>query len=163
MKKLTFLTLSLVFVLALSSCGSEEAKSEPKDATVETTETVTEEAAPAEATTEAAAPAAMDLAAGEATYKAKCIACHQATGAGLPGAFPPLAGADYLKADPKGAITIVKKGLQGKITVNGTEYNGMMPPPGVADAEVKDVVNYILNSWGNDYGTITDADVAAVK
>jgi nitrite reductase (NO-forming)/hydroxylamine reductase len=103
-------------------------------------------------------------AAGQKVFAAACMACHQANGQGLPGAFPPLAGSDFLKADPKRAIGIVLHGLTGPVTVNGKEYNSVMPPmTQLSDAEVADALTYVMNSWGNDFGVVTAADVAAVR
>ena len=69
------------------------------------------------------------IAAGKAVYAQTCFACHQANGQGVPNAFPPLAGSDYLNANVDRAIGIVLNGNKGKITVNGKEYNGIMTPP----------------------------------
>ena len=49
---------------------------------------------------------------GKKQFASACIACHQATGLGMPNLFPPLAGSDYLK-DKKKTITSVIKGLTG--------------------------------------------------
>ena len=56
-----------------------------------------------------------------------CAACHQLNGEGIPQAFPPLAKSDYLNADEKRAIEVVTGGLSGKVTVNGKEFNSVMP------------------------------------
>ena len=50
---------------------------------------------------------------GQTIYTQACLACHQATGSGIPNAFPPLAGSDFLNEDVKRAIEIVKHGLSG--------------------------------------------------
>jgi nitrite reductase (NO-forming)/hydroxylamine reductase len=103
-------------------------------------------------------------AAGQKVFAAACMACHQLDGKGLPGAFPPLAGSDFLKADPTRAIGIVLHGRSGPITVNGKEFNSVMPPmTQLSDAEVADALTYAMNSWGNDFGRVTAADVAAVR
>ncbi len=103
-------------------------------------------------------------AAGQQVYAAACMACHQPDGKGLPGAFPPLAGSDYLEADPRRAIGIVLHGLTGPVTVNGKEFNSVMPPmTQLSDVEVADALTYVMNSWGNDLGVITAAEVAAVR
>ncbi len=102
--------------------------------------------------------------AGEKVYQSACLACHQANGQGLPGAFPPLAGSDYLKANTKRAIDNVLNGLQGKITVNGKEFNSVMPPmKQLSDMEVSDALTYAMNSWGNAFGSVSASDVAAVR
>ena len=67
--------------------------------------------------------------------------------------FPPLAKSDYLAADPKRAIDVVLHGLTGKVTVNGKEYNSVMPPMSqLNDDEVANILTYVLNSWGNPGG-----------
>jgi len=109
-------------------------------------------------------PAAVQMQAGEKTFQAACMACHQATGKGLPGAFPPLAGSDFLKADRHRAIGIVLRGLTGKVVVNGATFNSVMPPmTQLSDAEVANALTYVMNSWGNAYGVVTTAEVAAVR
>ncbi len=99
------------------------------------------------------------FAAGEKVYMSSCVACHQKNGEGLEGAFPPLANSDYLLADSKRAISIAADGMDGEITVNGTSYNSIMAPQGLSNEEVRDVVNYIMNSWGNNGGEVTLVDV----
>lgn len=89
---------------------------------------------------------------GKVVYQGMCITCHLDSGKGVPKAFPPLAGSDFLKENQDKSITAVKKGMNGKIVVNGTTYNSVMSPLGLSDEEVADVMNYINNSWGNDYG-----------
>lgn len=100
---------------------------------------------------------------GAKIFKEKCAVCHQLTGMGVPGAFPPLKGSDYLKANIKGAITHVLNGSNEAVTVNGVSYSIPMPPQVDNHEDAVAVVNYILNAWGNNYGTITLADAKAVK
>ena len=62
----------------------------------------------------------------------------------------PLAKSDFLAADIKRAIDVVLHGLTGKVTVNGQEYNSVMPPMNqLNDDEVANILTYVLNSWGN--------------
>ena len=98
---------------------------------------------------------------GEAIFKANCIACHGAEGKGVEGAFPPLAGSDYLNADPKRGIQAVVKGLSGEISVNGKTYNSVMPAVNLKDEDVANVLTFILNSFGNKGGEVKPEDVAA--
>ena len=100
---------------------------------------------------------------GEAVYKANCIACHGPEGKGVEGAFPPLAGSDYLNSDHKRGIQAVVKGLSGKITVNGKEYNSVMPAVALKDDEVANVLTFVLNSFGNKGGQVSAADVAKAR
>jgi nitrite reductase (NO-forming)/hydroxylamine reductase len=102
--------------------------------------------------------------AGEAVFLANCAACHQPTGVGLPGAFPPLAGSDYLLENPARALTGLLQGLTGPITVNGIQYNSVMPPQGhLSDQDLANVMTYILNSWGNKGGEISPEQVTAAR
>ena len=88
---------------------------------------------------------------GAEVYAEYCITCHMAEGEGVEGAFPPLANADFLMADIDRAIEIAKYGQQGAIVVNGVAYDSYMAEIGLEDEEVVDVMNYVLNSWGNQY------------
>ncbi|GAP65606.1 major anaerobically induced outer membrane protein [Mizugakiibacter sediminis] len=121
--------------------------------------------APAADTPPQKTAAADPIARGKQVFDSTCAACHQPTGSGIPGAFPPLAKSDYLAADPKRAVHIVLHGLSGKVTVNGQHYDAMMPPfgPQLSDDDVAHVLTYVLNSWGNPGGRIHSDDVAAAR
>ena len=102
--------------------------------------------------------------AGEVLFKGTCSACHQDKGQGIPDVFPPLAGSDYLVADKQRAIGVVLNGLTGKVTVNGKTYDSVMPPMSqLNDDEVANILTYTLNSWGNKGGTVTAAQVRAIR
>ncbi len=102
--------------------------------------------------------------AGQALFAGTCSVCHQANGAGLAGVFPPLAKSDYFAADPKRAASVVLHGLSGKLTVNGKEYDSVMPPMNqLNDDEVANILTYVLNSWGNPGGRILTAEVKALR
>jgi nitrite reductase (NO-forming) len=101
---------------------------------------------------------------GKRVYEQNCQACHQMGGQGIAGAFPPLAGSDYLlSAKPKQLVNIPMKGLSGKITVNGKDYNGVMPAVNLSDEKMANVLTYILNSWNNNGGEITPKQVAGER
>ncbi|CAG5003696.1 hypothetical protein DYBT9275_03211 [Dyadobacter sp. CECT 9275] len=102
---------------------------------------------------------------GKMVYSENCITCHMGTGEGVTATFPPLAKSDYLTQNPENGIKAIKFGLIGKIKVNNVEYDNMMPNPGLGPEEIADVMNYILNSWGNDSkkNRITPEVVTAVK
>jgi nitrite reductase (NO-forming) len=103
------------------------------------------------------------MAGGKRIFESTCIACHQAGGKGLAGAFPPLAKSDFLNADKKRAIRTVLEGLSGEIMVNGVKYNGVMPAQQMNDEDVANVLTYIYGSWGNSSMQITPADVKAER
>lgn len=98
---------------------------------------------------------------GAQLYNQYCSNCHQMEGQGLAALIPPLAGSDFLMADAKRAACIIKNGQSGKITVNGVEYDGVMPMLALKDLEIAEIVTYISNSWGNKAGLIDVNDVAA--
>jgi len=144
--------------LLLSACGGE--KSPDAAAPVATTAAATPNvtASPSAPSTTPSAPAVAN-----ADY-AVCAACHQQNGEGLPGAFPPLAGSEWVTGDPKITIAIVLRGLQGPITVKGQSYNGAMVPwAALSDAQIASVVTYVRSSWGNTASAVTATDVAAVR
>ncbi len=102
--------------------------------------------------------------AGQALYAGTCSVCHQANGAGLAGVFPPLAKSDFLAADAMRAIDVVLHGLTGKVTVNGQEYNSVMPPMNqLNDDEVANILTYVLNSFGNSGGRILTEEVKKAR
>jgi len=162
MKKIT-LSLALIASMAIMiSCGgaaTEEATTNEEALAIEEAPVVEE--APTAEEAPVAEETTMDLTEGKALYEAKCQVCHQATGEGLPGAFPPLAKSDFL-ADKTAAIKATINGLSGELTVNGTVFNSVMAAVPMSDEEIVSVMNYVYNSWGNE-GTVTIEDVAAAK
>ncbi len=113
----------------------------------------------------AGAPDAATLAKGHSLFENNCSACHQAHGEGMPGVFPNLAKSDFLAADPQRAVHFVLHGHSGQITVNGVTYDGSMPDVGasLSNADVADILTYVLNSWGNPGGQIQPDAVAQVR
>lgn len=102
---------------------------------------------------------------GQALFTKTCAACHQATGEGLPGAFPPLKGnAAVNDADPSHHIHVVLHGLQGA-NVSGTVYSSPMPPFGatLSDADIANIINYERSSWGNHGAPVTAEQVAGER
>tara|TARA_B100000927_G_C16266784_1_gene389771 strand:+ start:15 stop:416 length:402 start_codon:yes stop_codon:yes gene_type:complete len=109
-------------------------------------------------------PLEQSIADGEEIYNDFCIQCHLNTGEGVSGVFPPLAKSDFLVNNIEISIKGLKYGMSGPIVVNGEEYDGVMQDQGLGDDEIADVLNYILNSWGNQYNEIiTLEQVASVK
>ncbi|MER3480683.1 MAG: cytochrome C [Meiothermus sp.] len=140
-------------------------------ATNKTLEEVAAKPSPqAEGGTQAAAPSgpapAVDVAlvkAGEGVFTTNCAGCHQASGTGVPGAFPPLAGNPHL-ADVKHVTSTIIKGLNVGVEVNGQKYTQPMPAFGqLSDKDVAAVASYIRNSWGNKFGGVTEADAKASR
>ena len=100
---------------------------------------------------------------GKVVYDKVCVACHQATALGIPGAFPPLAKSDYLNKDANRAIKGVVKGLTGAITVNGKKFNSAMPAQALSDQQIADVMTYVYSNWGNNKTVVTPVMVKAQR
>ncbi len=150
---------NLIFLLSLSllivSCGSDKkADSEDQGGEIKLGQQKT-------STSKADLKASIER--GEAVYSSMCIACHMTNGKGVPAAFPPLDGSDWLVNKRTESIHAVKYGQQGEITVLGETYNGVMAPLGLSDKEVADVLNYVMNSWSNSQDKmVTEQEVKAV-
>ena len=105
---------------------------------------------------------------GKRVFTANCVACHQATGLGVPNAFPPLVGSEWvLRGDwhaDNHLVSILLHGLQGQVQVKGATYNGAMPAwKQLKDEEIAAVLTYIRNEWGNSAPAITAEQVAKIR
>ena len=117
------------------------------------------------AVAEGAAASAEVAVDGAQVYSSRCANCHQASGQGVAGVFPPLDGADWVTG-PKGRpIRLVLHGLEGPIEVKGEVYNGAMPGWGtqLSDEEIAAVLTHVRQSWSNSASEITAEEVAAVR
>jgi mono/diheme cytochrome c family protein len=102
--------------------------------------------------------------AGKEIYADFCIQCHGANGKGDNKSFPPLDGSDWLIKKRTQSIRAVKFGQTGEIIVNKIKFNNVMPPMGLSNKEVADVMNYIMNSWSNKQTTkVTENEVEKIK
>ena len=91
---------------------------------------------------------------GEKVYATNCMACHQATGAGIPGAFPSLLGSKIVTGEKAGHIDIV---LNGKPNTAMAAFGKQL-----SDLDLAAVITYERNSWSNKTGDMVQpADVAA--
>lgn len=101
---------------------------------------------------------------GAQVFASRCVACHQATGAGLPGMFPPLAGSEWVNGDPHKLADILLLGIEGKLTVKGTGFDGTMPTFGgmLSDAEIAAVGSYVRSNFGN-HAAAFDATVVRTE
>jgi len=102
---------------------------------------------------------------GEQIYNTRCMSCHQMSGKGVPGTFPPLTGTNWVNGDKGRLIRLLLHGLSGSIEVNGQTYSGVMPPWGGAleDEGVAAVLTYIRSNFGNDTTAVTAEEVAKVR
>lgn len=94
----------------------------------------------------------------KAIYNSNCAACHQASGQGLPGVFPPLAQSSWVTSKNEDLpIQIISKGLMGSISVKDTSYNGVMPAfsASLSADELAALITYLRQSWGNNASSIS--------
>jgi len=91
---------------------------------------------------------------GEKVYAANCVACHQATGKGMPPAFPALDGS-RLATGPKAA--------QIALVLNGKQGTAMASFARLTDSELAAVITYTRTAWGNKAGEVLPAEVKAAR
>jgi mono/diheme cytochrome c family protein/glucose/arabinose dehydrogenase len=101
---------------------------------------------------------------GQAIYEALCLNCHQAAGQGLAGVYPPLAKSEWVAGDVQTLIKITMHGLAGPTKVQGKDYGLVpMPPMGLDDQQLADVLTYVRSAFGNSAPAVTPAEVKAVR
>lgn len=103
---------------------------------------------------------------GQAEYEMLCGTCHNPDGRGAgEGAFPPLAGSEWVKGDPERMVQVILHGLEGPIKVSGKSYNLAMPPQGAAltDKQIAAIVTYVRGSWDNGEEGVDEAFVKAAR
>ena len=102
---------------------------------------------------------------GKKVFAANCQTCHQATGQGVPGQYPPLAGSEFTTGGSRRPAMIVMKGLQGPVKVKGQQYGSavMQPWESLGDQKVADVLTYERSEWGNSASPVTKEQIAALR
>ena len=103
---------------------------------------------------------------GKALFSANCITCHQATGLGVPGQYPPLAGSEVELGDATNQlIAIVLKGLQGPVVVEGKPFNNAMQAweGQYTDSQLAAILTYVRSDWGNNAPPITADMVKQIR
>ncbi len=99
---------------------------------------------------------------------ANCIACHQASGLGLAGQFPPLVGSEWVDGGTKRLGAILLHGINGPFKVAGQSYNQLMPAwSTLSDDKIAQVITYIRREFGSlpegDDGVVTAEMVKAAR
>ncbi len=90
---------------------------------------------------------------GKSLFAKNCAACHQASGAGIPGAFPALKGNKFVLGDSGAVISTVLKGRGGMPTFASS----------IDDDKLALVLSYIRQSWGNQAAPVSAQQVQAVR
>jgi mono/diheme cytochrome c family protein len=102
---------------------------------------------------------------GKKVFSTICATCHQPTGLGVPGVYPPLAGSEWAQGDEERIVRIVLLGLNGPITVEGKEFNNVMAPLGAAlkDDQIANALTYVRQEWGNKAAEVKPETVARIR
>ena len=104
---------------------------------------------------------------GKAIFDTLCLNCHQADAKGLAGIYPPLAGSEWITGEKTAPIKMLLHGMAGPITVKGEPFGTgnpiPMPPSGLDNQQIADVLTYVRASFGNAAAPITAADVQTVR
>jgi cytochrome c6 len=90
---------------------------------------------------------------GKALFAKNCAACHQATGLGIPGAFPALKGDAFVVGDPALVIATVLKGRAGMPSFAAS----------LDDEKLGAILTYVRSAWGNKGSAVATAEVATIR
>jgi mono/diheme cytochrome c family protein len=103
---------------------------------------------------------------GKTLYGNNCASCHQASGAGQPGQYPPMVGSEWVLGSKEMLSAILLDGVAGSLSVHGGQYGAAVMPSWsgqLSDEKIADIMTYIRSSWGNKADAVTPAEVAAVR
>ena len=103
---------------------------------------------------------------GKKIFSANCATCHQMTGLGVAGQYPPLAGSEIVNGGSRRPAMIVLKGLTGPVTVKGQQFGSAVMQPWektLTDQKIADVLTFIRQEWGNTGGPISPEGIAALR
>jgi len=112
-----------------------------------------------------AAATANPVVQGERIFLNNCQGCHQQNGRGVPGAFPPLVGSEWVTGAPETLVRILLQGLTGPVQVAGATYNGAMPAwkDVLKDEEIAAVATYVRQWKPNAAGAVSGEQVASLR
>ena len=93
---------------------------------------------------------------GAKVYASNCVACHQATGKGVPGAFPALEGSKVVLGRQDDQIAILLNGKQGTAMASFKQ---------LSDVELAAVSTYTRNAFGNkaEDNVVQPKDITAAR
>jgi mono/diheme cytochrome c family protein len=102
---------------------------------------------------------------GKTLYNGNCANCHQASGAGQPGAYPPMVGSEWVIGSKPMLVAILLDGVAGPLSVHGGQYGTNVMPAwaNLTDDKLADIMTYIRGTWGNSADAVKPEDVAAER
>jgi cytochrome c6 len=90
---------------------------------------------------------------GKALFMKNCAACHQASGKGIPGAFPALAGSKFVQGQGSDVAAVLLKGRGGMPDFSDS----------LNDRDIATVLTFVRSNWGNKAGGLSEAEVVALR
>lgn len=90
---------------------------------------------------------------GKALFMKNCAACHQATGKGIPGAFPALAGSKFVQGKGGDVAAVLLKGRGGMPDFSDS----------LSDRDIATVLTFVRGNWGNKADGLSEGDVSALR
>jgi mono/diheme cytochrome c family protein len=106
----------------------------------------------------------MDI--GKKLYGNNCATCHQASGEGAAGQWPPLVGSEWVAGSKERLADIMLAGVSGPITVKGATFSALVMPGwagNFTDEKLADIMTFVRASWGNTAGAVKPEEVAAAR
>ena len=105
---------------------------------------------------------------GKRLFSQNCAVCHQGSGMGVAGQFPPLVASEWVVGGAwvgdNHLVKILLAGMQGPVQVKGNTYNNAMPPwSQLKDDQIAAILTYIRSEWGNAAVPITADYVKTVR
>lgn len=103
---------------------------------------------------------------GAKIFKRNCIQCHQETGLGITGTYPPLVGSEWVTGSPERFGKMLLAGMAGPLEVKGVKYDGNMPAwRSLKDRQIAAVMTYLRTKgeWGHTASEVTEEQVAALR
>lgn len=112
----------------------------------------------------AAQPSQAVMATGSQLYEQHCVACHHASGAGSPPAWPPLArNTSVLAASPNNVVLSILKGGYAPATESNPKPHGMPPFHALSNSDIAALATFVRNSWGNSASPVNPHQVAPLR
>lgn len=112
---------------------------------------------------QAAGGALEEKPAGQIIFETICLNCHQAGGKGLDGIYPPLTANPRLNGDAAPLAKILLHGLTGPFEGFTQTVPVPMPPTGLTDSQIADVLTWLRGNFGNQSSAILPDQIRALR
>jgi mono/diheme cytochrome c family protein len=111
-------------------------------------------------------PPATPMDIGKSLYNGNCANCHQGSGEGEPGSYPPLIASEWVMGSKERLAAIMLHGISGSISVKGDTFSTQVMPGwagNFTDEKMAAIMTYIRGTWGNTMGPVKPEEVAAAR